>query len=43
MEGQGRVTARGCDFGMHGKDVPWLELRGGRADVDGQQYGVPAQ
>jgi len=43
VEGQGRVTAIGCDFDMKGKEVPWLELRRGRVDVDGVQYGVPAQ
>ncbi len=40
VEGQGRLTARGCDFDKEGKDVPWLELRGGRAVVDGVEYGM---
>lgn len=39
VEGQGQVTARGCDFDEKEKNVPWLELRGGRAVVDGVEYG----
>jgi len=38
VEGQGRVTARGCDFNVKGTDVSWLELRGGRATMDGVEY-----
>jgi len=41
VEGRGRVTAERCDFDKDGKDVPWLELRGGRAVVDGQQFLTP--
>lgn len=38
VEGQGVVTARGCDFGENSSEVPWLELRGGRAIVNGAEY-----
>jgi hypothetical protein len=40
VEGQGSVTASGCEFGKNSTDVPWLELRGGRAVVDGVPYGA---
>lgn len=38
VEGQGRVTANGSDFDQQDTDVPWLDLRGGRATVDGVEY-----
>jgi hypothetical protein len=38
IEGLGRVTAAGCDFDEQKQEVPWLELRGGRALIDGKEY-----
>ena len=43
VEGQGRVTARRSDFDAAGKDVPWLETRGGSVEVDGVQFGTQAR
>jgi hypothetical protein len=42
VEGQGRVNALHSEFDKNAKEVPWLELRGGRAIVDGLDYAMQA-
>jgi hypothetical protein len=38
VEGQGEVKAQSSDFDQSTTDVPWLEIRGGKAEIDGRVF-----
>lgn len=38
LEGLARVTAKDCDFDEKNANVPWLEVKGGQAMINGQLF-----
>jgi hypothetical protein len=38
-----RVTAKGCDFDEKNANVPWLEVKGGQATINGQLFQPASQ